>query len=171
MLPAIISEQFVRRFNFWASGEIQEGMYYGNELYRLVSTFHFRKHEQAYALGTDIAQHGKQTIITCSENSYAVWVSLRSCQLSKGEVTAPSLVLKSVSTHPAVGKCYRVRTTNHPQARAYQHQDCQVLEVWQRAGGPPMANVQLQDGTEIRGLFLSELEEIETKSQLHLSEC
>ncbi len=87
MLSTTIPEPLVRCFKFWSDNEIKEGIYWREELYKLVSTFSPTERERAYALGVDISQHGKSTVITCSQDSYRVWVSLISCESVKQDVT------------------------------------------------------------------------------------
>ncbi|MBD1863870.1 MULTISPECIES: hypothetical protein [Trichocoleus] len=80
MLLPVIPELTIHRFKFLgAQGDLQDGMRHRSELYRHVASFEIEQHRQAYALGIDLAQHGGKTVLTRSQGSCAVWVSLRSC--------------------------------------------------------------------------------------------
>ena len=168
MFPSVLPEPFIHRFKFWSEGAVQEGMYTKNELYRLIATFPVESREKAYRLAVDLSQHGQSIIISCSEQHYTVWSSLRtehrnsptSQTFSQREARPRSLpALVSNPEHPALGRWYILGSTNHPQATAYQGEVCQIKEVWQRGNNLLMVSVQLRDGTQLRGLFLHELED------------
>ena len=63
--------------------------------------------------------------------------------------------------HFAVGLQCRLRTTNHPQAIAYQGSECKIIAVRIMRSNEPMLIVQFADGTQVKGLFFYELEDLE----------
>lgn len=75
--PLVINEDVVTLFKYW-QGELQEGMRCGQELYRHFRSFGRHDRLRAYDLGWKLAQAGHPVCVTCSNQRYAIWVSLRS---------------------------------------------------------------------------------------------
>lgn len=78
MLPAILSEDSIRPFNFYRDGSVHQGMSYQQRLYRLIEQFKVCRRLQAYDLGCSLATQDNAVAITVSEHAYKVWVELRS---------------------------------------------------------------------------------------------
>lgn len=88
MLPLVLSHELVHPFKFWHHNEICEGMYSGNELYRLCSTYKPKDRQKAFCLALALSEHGAQVCISCMRNQYKVWVSLRTSISSASTPTA-----------------------------------------------------------------------------------
>ncbi|MBD2120399.1 MULTISPECIES: hypothetical protein [Trichocoleus] len=77
MLPLVLSHELVHPFKFWHHNEIREGMFSGNELYRLCTTYKAEDRQKAFGLALGLSEHGAQVCITCMRSEYKVWVGLR----------------------------------------------------------------------------------------------
>ena len=88
MYPAVAAERLIHRFQYWTDGRLQTGMRQGYDLYRQVATFPTIQRQQAYHLGTDLAQQGQAVVLTHAEDGYIVWVALRSTLPAQAERTA-----------------------------------------------------------------------------------
>lgn len=94
MLPSIISERLIHSFKFWDNGEIHHGMRCSTGLYRRIAVFELTQSQQAYSLGIALCQQ-QQAVLTKTEVGYAVWLVLRSNEVSHAQaVTSESLVLQ-----------------------------------------------------------------------------
>lgn len=84
MLPSIISERLIYKFTFWDNGELHQGMRCSTGLYRRVADFELTQSQQAYSLGTALCQQ-QQAVLTKTEIGYAVWLALRSNEVSHAQ--------------------------------------------------------------------------------------
>ena len=78
MLPIVISEELVHRFNFYLNASVRQGMRHQDELYKLVHDFSLNARLSAYQKACDLMEQGIPAVVTASASGYAVWVSLRS---------------------------------------------------------------------------------------------
>lgn len=78
MLPIVINEELVHRFNFYLNASIKQGMRHQDELYGLVHDFSSNARLTAYQKACELVEQGVPVIVTASALGYAVWVSLRS---------------------------------------------------------------------------------------------
>ncbi|NEO34506.1 MAG: hypothetical protein F6K36_29745 [Symploca sp. SIO3C6] len=78
MLPTITHASTITCFAYWDCG-IKQGMRYFNELYTHSRSFARKDREQAYLLGTKLAESGAKVCLTVSEDAYSIWLELRSC--------------------------------------------------------------------------------------------
>lgn len=78
-LPIVISSGQVKEFNFYERGAIRRAMVFQERLYRQVQVFGRDDRDQAYALGSNLAEGGYPITITVNSSHYAVWADLR-CQ-------------------------------------------------------------------------------------------
>lgn len=76
-------------------------------------------------------------------------------------IECPSPLSNRSAYHFAVGLQCRLRTTNHPQAIGYQGSECKIIAVRIMQSNEPMLIVEFPDGTQVRGLFFYELEDLE----------
>ncbi len=77
LAPYVIPEKQVSLFKFYMDQTIQDGMAYGNDLYRLVKEFEISDRLKAYRFGYELIGQGISPLISVSKNRYRVWVSLR----------------------------------------------------------------------------------------------
>jgi hypothetical protein len=77
MLPIIIHEQIIQFFRFYRNGNLQHGMSYRGQLYKLVKSFPTHTRSEAYALGNRFSHQGYQSVITVTLQTYRVWIELR----------------------------------------------------------------------------------------------
>lgn len=75
--PYVLTEQQISPFKFYRENAVQNGMTYGNELYRLTKRFSINNRLEAYRFGCELIGQGIPTIISVSEQHYRVWISLR----------------------------------------------------------------------------------------------
>ena len=78
MLPIVVNEELVHRFNFYLNASVQQGMRHQGELYGLVHDFSLNARLTAYQKACELVEQGIPVIVTASALGYAVWVSLRS---------------------------------------------------------------------------------------------
>ncbi len=83
MLPSVVDEKLVHRFNHW-NGRLQQGMYYRQELFTLLKTYPIADRLAAYAASCALTADGTMVCITASKAGYSVWVSLRSLAFPLG---------------------------------------------------------------------------------------
>jgi hypothetical protein len=72
-----LSERQVSFFKFWLDGDIRDGLSYRGELFRHSYTFARRQAEQVHALGQNLIREGTEVVVTCSDDHYRLWTSLR----------------------------------------------------------------------------------------------
>lgn len=75
--PHVIPEQQITLFKFYMDQAIQDGLTYGNELYRLAKEFRIDDWLEADRLGCELIGQGIPTVISVSKQRYSVWISLR----------------------------------------------------------------------------------------------
>lgn len=78
MLPLVLSHELIHPFKFWHEQNLQEGMCFGKELYRLVGQFKADERQKAFSVAVELAEAGSQICVTCLRAKYCVWISLRS---------------------------------------------------------------------------------------------
>lgn len=76
--PSIIPENTGTTFNFFAGGEVREGIRLGHKLYGKVDFVTMHQRPQIYQLALAFSEKNISCVITTSEESYALWVLLRS---------------------------------------------------------------------------------------------
>ncbi|MBD1911971.1 MULTISPECIES: hypothetical protein [unclassified Leptolyngbya] len=76
MLPPVISEQDIFPFKFWFDGNIQDGMYYRNELYYRLYTVNISRRARLFHYGCKLASHST-LVLTTNLRDCSIWVSLR----------------------------------------------------------------------------------------------
>lgn len=76
-LPPVILEGDFHPFKFWFKDSVQDGMNYRNELFYRLHTVELQKRAQLYHYACKLAQTDA-VVVTASEKSYSIWVSLRS---------------------------------------------------------------------------------------------
>lgn len=77
METLLIDEQFVSQFKYWREGQVRSGMRFRNDLFEYISQFDYFQRNRAFDLAWHIAQTGRETIVTASQNQYRVWINLR----------------------------------------------------------------------------------------------
>ncbi|MGA7934115.1 MAG: hypothetical protein WCA35_11255 [Kovacikia sp.] len=75
--PNTIPEQQVSWFKFYMDHAFQDGMTYGNELYRLDKEFRIGDRLEVYQFGCELVWQGVPALISVSKQRYIVWASLR----------------------------------------------------------------------------------------------
>jgi len=75
--PILVIESFVTSFKFW-DGDIKNGMFYRNELYRQHQTFTKDRRRDVFDIAYQLTSCNFQVVITQSQTQYTVWKSLRS---------------------------------------------------------------------------------------------
>lgn len=75
--PVLRYEQMVR-FNYWQEGHIREGLTLWGDLFRMVVEFEQTHYPEAIRVADDLRQRGRQSVVTISDSTLAVWVNLRS---------------------------------------------------------------------------------------------
>jgi phosphoserine phosphatase len=89
----LINEELVSRFNFWRNAQVQQGMRYGSELFRLASRFSNHQRQQAFELAQKLSWEGaKQVVVTATAKHYTVWVSLRARSNAAPKPELPQLL-------------------------------------------------------------------------------
>ncbi|MBD2021938.1 hypothetical protein H6F43_17290 [Leptolyngbya sp. FACHB-36] len=78
VLPVLLAEGLIHRFNFWFGDGMRQGMRYGDDLYELAYEFNARSRSEAFQSACELMEHEISTVITGSLTRYTVWVSLRS---------------------------------------------------------------------------------------------
>lgn len=78
MMPSIVLADEVRRFPFFAVGEVREGMSYQDRFFGKVDEARVGSCLQLYQLALVFAEQGLPCLITTSPESYCLWVGLRS---------------------------------------------------------------------------------------------
>lgn len=78
VLPALLAEGLIHRFNFWFDDGMRQGMRYGDDLYELAYEFNARSRSEAFQSACELMRHEISAVITVSLTRYTVWVSLRS---------------------------------------------------------------------------------------------
>jgi hypothetical protein len=86
MFPIIVHEATVRVFNYYFEGQICQAMCCFKKFYRLVETFDVRDRNKACSTAHHFTQHADQTVITASQQSYKVWVEIRSLPESEEDL-------------------------------------------------------------------------------------
>jgi|SRR6476469_2811052 hypothetical protein len=97
MLPIVVNEELVHRFNFYLHASVKQGMRHQGELYGLVHEFSLNARLNAYQKACELVEQGLPVIMTASTWGYTVWVSLRSLPQAQ-EKPAPQLRSASVLT-------------------------------------------------------------------------
>lgn len=82
--PYVLTEHQISPFKFYREGAIQDGMTYGNELYRLARCFSLANRLEVYRFGCELIAQGIPTVISVSKQHYSVWVSLRNPVANSG---------------------------------------------------------------------------------------
>ncbi len=77
MLPPIVNEHVLFMFKFWFNNNIQEGMYYKDELFYRLHTVELRYRARLYHYACTMAQQDT-IIVSASEKKCSIWVGLRS---------------------------------------------------------------------------------------------
>lgn len=67
--------------------------------------------------------------------------------------------LAQSSLGSAIGYQCKLSATNHPDADQYQGRECRIVAVKVMSSGKPMLTIQFPDGTQVKGVFFSELED------------
>jgi len=83
LIPSVIIEEQVHSFNFYLGEEMREGMRYRNELYGLINSFDTGSRLQAYQFACELILSSAMVIVTVSKQRYAVWLNLRSPQMTR----------------------------------------------------------------------------------------
>ncbi|HEY9643465.1 MAG TPA: hypothetical protein V6C57_23455 [Coleofasciculaceae cyanobacterium] len=81
-MPLVIKEENCHPFKFWFNSSVQDGMYYGNELFYRLHTANSSDRALLYFRGCKLAKANSPTIITVAANQCKLWVSLRSPELA-----------------------------------------------------------------------------------------
>lgn len=81
MLPKILKESEVQAFKFWFNGALQEGLHYENELFYKALAVEAAKRTRLYHLGCKLAEKGGSILITVTDQSSSLWISLRNQEL------------------------------------------------------------------------------------------
>lgn len=89
MLPIVVNEELVHRFNFYLNASVQQGMRHQNELYGLVHDFSLHARLTAYQKACELVEQGVPVIVTASALGYTIWVSLRSLAQIQEKRVAP----------------------------------------------------------------------------------
>ena len=77
METLLIDEQFVSQFKYWRAGRVHRGMRFRNDLFEYTSQFQQDQRHQAFELAWELAQAGRDIVVTASATRYIVWVNLR----------------------------------------------------------------------------------------------
>lgn len=77
LAPYVIPEKQINLFKFYMDQTIQDGMAYGNDLYKLAKEYAISDRLEAYRFGYELIGQGISPLISVSKNRYRVWVSLR----------------------------------------------------------------------------------------------
>ena len=80
MLPPVIDEENLFPFKFWFNNSIQEGMYYRNELFYRLHSIEIRHRARLYHYACRLAQKDTVVIVSATNTSCSIWLSLRSPQ-------------------------------------------------------------------------------------------
>lgn len=81
MLPKVVRETDLHVFKFWFNGALQDGLHYDNELFYRALAVELDKRTRLYHLGCKLATQGGDALITISDQSSSLWLSLRSQEL------------------------------------------------------------------------------------------
>ena len=76
--PCVLTEPQLTLFKFYSDQSVQEGMTYGNKLYRLAKQFVAGDRQAAYRYGFELVSQGVPALISVSRQRYVVWMSLGS---------------------------------------------------------------------------------------------
>lgn len=76
VLPPVISERDIFPFKFWFEGNIQDGMYYRNELYYRLYTANISQRAQLFHYGCKLSRQSA-LVLTTSLRECSLWVCLR----------------------------------------------------------------------------------------------
>ena len=87
MFPIVVHEATVRIFNYYFEGQICQGMCCFRKFYRLVDTFSRRDRSQACITAQALTREQEQAVITASDQTYKVWLEIRSLSEPEAEVT------------------------------------------------------------------------------------
>ncbi|HEY9860817.1 MAG TPA: hypothetical protein V6D16_15020 [Candidatus Obscuribacterales bacterium] len=99
MLPIVVNEELVHRFNFYLNASVRQGMRHQDDLYGLVHDFSLNARLSAYQKACELVEQGVPVIVTASALGYAVWVSLRSLtQFAEKSANQPSPVVSRLAT-------------------------------------------------------------------------
>jgi hypothetical protein len=83
LIPSVIAEELAHPFKFHMAGQIREGMRHQNELHGLVNSFDTGSRLQAYQFACELILSSATVIVTVSKQRYAVWLNLRSPQMTR----------------------------------------------------------------------------------------
>jgi len=76
VLPLVISDRDIFPFKFWFDGNIQDGMYYRNELYYRLDTANVSQRAKLFHYACKLSR--KTTLVlTTNVRECSIWVSLR----------------------------------------------------------------------------------------------
>lgn len=78
MLPKSLKDKQIRFFKFWSNHQLHDGLHYQNELFQRVQSLHQTQRRRIYEFGGELAKQGADIVITCDQETYSLWVSLRS---------------------------------------------------------------------------------------------
>lgn len=78
MLPIVVNEALVHRFNFYLNASVKQGMRHQEDLYALIHDFNRNARLSAYQKACELVEQGVPAVVTASAVGYGVWVSLRS---------------------------------------------------------------------------------------------
>ncbi|MEP0869554.1 hypothetical protein NDA01_07055 [Trichocoleus desertorum AS-A10] len=97
MLPIVVNEELVHRFNFYLHTSVKQGMRHQDELYALAQEFSQTARLTAYQKACELVEQGVPVVVTASSVGYAVWVSLRSLtQVPEKTTRQPKPTLSSL---------------------------------------------------------------------------
>ena len=101
MLPIVVNEELVHRFNFYLNASVRQGMRHQGDLYGLAHDFSLSARLSAYQRACELVEEGVPVIVTASALGYAVWVSLRSLpQLAEKPANQP----RPIASRPAASR-------------------------------------------------------------------
>ncbi len=77
MLPKVVRETDVHVFKFWFNGALQDGLHHDNELFYRALVVDTEKRPRLYHMGCKLSEQGGTTLITITDQSCSLWLSLR----------------------------------------------------------------------------------------------
>jgi len=85
VLPPVLEEGDYSTFKFWFENSIQDGMYYRNELFYRLHTAPSWSRARLFHYACRLAQHD-HIVVTAAEETYSIWVSFRSPNLTASKL-------------------------------------------------------------------------------------
>ncbi len=87
-LPPVVDEKQIFPFKFWFNNSVQAGMYYRSELFYRLHSADVAQRARLFQYACRLSQQDK-VVVTLSENSCSVWVSLRSPSAAHAHLHEP----------------------------------------------------------------------------------